>query len=84
MLVETCIRLSYAVLLVVSLSYLGLGAQPPAPDWGLMIAKERAFLVSAPWVVFAPAGAIVLLIISVNLLGDGMREYLAARKTSDE
>lgn len=82
--VETCIRLSYAVLLVVSLSYLGLGAQPPAPDWGLMIAKERAFLVSAPWVVFAPAGAIVLLIIAVNLLGDGMREYLAARKTSDE
>jgi len=82
--VETCIRLSYAVLLVVSLSYLGLGAQPPAPDWGLMIAKERAFLVSAPWVVFAPAGAIVLLIISVNLLGDGMREFLAARKTGDE
>ena len=82
--VETCIRLSYAVLLVVSLSYLGLGAQPPAPDWGLMIAKERAFLVSAPWVVFAPAGAIVLLIIAVNLLGDGTREYLAARKTGDE
>lgn len=82
--VETCIRLSYAVLLVVSLSYLGLGAQPPAPDWGLMIAKERAFMVSAPWVVFAPAGAIVLLIIAVNLLGDGMREYLSARKTGDE
>ncbi len=46
--VETCIRLSYAVLLVVSLSYLGLGAQPPAPDRGLMIAKERAFMVTAP------------------------------------
>ena len=82
--VEACIRLSYAVLLVVSLSYLGLGAQPPAPDWGLMIAKERAFMVTAPWVVFAPAAAIVVLIISVNLLGDGMREWLAARKTSDE
>jgi len=82
--VETCIRLSYAVLLVVSLSYLGLGAQPPAPDWGLMIAKERAFMVSAPWVVFAPAAAIVSLIIGVNLLGDGMREWLAARKTADE
>ena len=40
------------MLLVVSLSYLGLGAQPPAPDWGLMIAKERAFMVTAPWVVF--------------------------------
>ena len=82
--VESCIRLSYAVLLVVSLSYLGLGAQPPAPDWGLMIAKERAFMVTAPWVVFTPAAAIVALIISVNLLGDGMREWLAARKTSDE
>lgn len=82
--VEACIRLSYAVLLVVSLSYLGLGAQPPAPDWGLMIAKERAFMVTAPWVVFAPATAIVLLIISVNLMGDGMREWLAARKTSEE
>jgi peptide/nickel transport system permease protein len=82
--VETCIRLSYAVLLVVSLSYLGLGAQPPAPDWGLMIAKERAFLVSGPWVVLAPASAIVLLIIGVNLFGDGMREWVAARKTADE
>ena len=82
--VETCIRLSYAVLLVVSLSYLGLGAQPPAPDWGLMIAKERAFLVTGPWVVLGPAAAIVSLIIGVNLLGDGMREWLAARKTADE
>jgi peptide/nickel transport system permease protein len=82
--VETCIRLSYAVLLVVSLSYLGLGAQPPAPDWGLMIAKERAFLASAPWVVLGPATAIVTLIIGVNLFGDGMREWLAARKTADE
>jgi peptide/nickel transport system permease protein len=82
--VETCIRLSYAVLLVVSLSYLGLGAQPPAPDWGLMVAKERAFMTTAPWVVFGPAGAIVSLIIGVNLLGDGTREWLAARKTADE
>ncbi len=82
--VECCIRMSYAVLLVVSLSYLGLGTQPPAPDWGLMIAKERAFLVTAPWVVMAPAAAIVTLIIGVNLFGDGMREWLSARKTADE
>jgi peptide/nickel transport system permease protein len=82
--VETCIRMSYAVLLVVSLSYLGLGAQPPAPDWGLMISKERAFLATAPWVVLAPAAAIVALVIGVNLLGDGMREWLSARKTADE
>ena len=82
--VESCIRMSYAVLLVVSLSYLGLGAQPPAPDWGLMISKERAFLANAPWVVLAPAAAIVTLVVSVNLFGDGMREWLSARKTADE
>lgn len=82
--VESCIRMSYAVLLVVALSYLGLGAQPPAPDWGLMISKERAFLASAPWVVLAPAAAIVTLVVSVNLFGDGMREWLSARKTADE
>jgi peptide/nickel transport system permease protein len=82
--VETCIRMSYAVLLVVSLSYLGLGAQPPAPDWGLMISKERAFIASAPWVVLAPAAAIVSLVVGVNLLGDGLREWLSARKTADE
>ena len=49
-----------------------------------MIAKERAFLVTGPWVVLAPAAAIVSLIIGVNLLGDGMREWLAARKTAEE
>ena len=45
---------------------------------------ERAFMVTAPWVVFAPAAAIVSLIIGVNLLGDGRREWLAARNTADE
>jgi peptide/nickel transport system permease protein len=79
--VEGCIRLSYAVLLSVSLSYLGLGAQPPTPDWGLMVSKERAFLVGAPWVVLFPAGAIVALVVGVNLLGDGLRERLMARRS---
>ena len=82
--VEASIRLSYAVLLSVSLSYLGLGAQPPAPDWGLTVAKERAFLVSAPWVVLYPAGAITALVVGVNLLGDGLREWLMAKKSFDE
>ena len=82
--VEGCIRLSYAVLLSVSLSYLGLGAQPPTPDWGLTVAKERAYLVMAPWTVLFPASAIVLFIVGVNLLGDGLREWLVARKTVRE
>ena len=82
--VEACVRMSFAVLMSVSLSYLGLGAQPPTPDWGLMVAKERAFLVQAPWVVLFPAAAIVTLVIGVNVLGDGLREWLMARKTADE
>ncbi|MBI2203194.1 MAG: ABC transporter permease [Candidatus Rokubacteria bacterium] len=82
--VEGSIRLSYAVLLSVSLSYLGLGAQPPTPDWGLMVSKERAFMVQAPWVVLFPAGAIVALVVGVNLLGDGLREWLMAWKSRDE
>lgn len=82
--VEGCIRMSYAVLLSVSLSYLGLGAQPPAPDWGLTVSKERAFLVQAPWVVLFPAGAIVTLVVAVNVMGDGLREWLMARKSVDE
>ncbi len=82
--VEACVRMSFAVLMSVSLSYLGLGAQPPTPDWGLMVAKERGFLVQAPWVVLFPAGAIVTLIVGVNLFGDGLRELLMARKSVDE
>jgi peptide/nickel transport system permease protein len=82
--VEACVRMSFAVLMSVALSYLGLGAQPPTPDWGLMVAKERAFLVQAPWVVLCPAGAIVTLVIGVNLLGDGLREWLMARKSADD
>ena len=82
--VEASIRMSYAVLLSVSLSYLGLGAQPPTPDWGLMVSKERAFMVQAPWVVLFPAGAIVTLVVAVNLMGDGLREWLMARKSRDE
>ncbi|HEY7138823.1 MAG TPA: ABC transporter permease [Methylomirabilota bacterium] len=82
--VEGCIRLSYAVLLSVSLSYLGLGAQPPTPDWGLTVAKERVYLVLAPWTVLFPASAIVLFIVGVNLLGDGLREWLVARKSVRE
>jgi peptide/nickel transport system permease protein len=82
--VEASIRMSYAVLLSVSLSYLGMGAQPPTPDWGLMVSKERAFLAMAPGVVLFPAGAIVTLVMGVNLLGDGLRERLMARKSIEE
>jgi peptide/nickel transport system permease protein len=74
--VEASIRLSYAILLTTSLSFLGLGAQPPNPDWGLMVAEARDFIEQAPWMVIFPALAISLLVVGANLLGDGIREVL--------
>lgn len=72
--VEGSVRLSYAVLLASSLGFLGLGVQPPSPDWGLMISESRRFIVIAPWVALAPAVAVASLIVGVNLLTDGVRQ----------
>lgn len=74
--VESAIRLSYAILLTSSLSFLGLGAQPPTPDWGLMVAEGREFIDQAPWMVIFPALAISFLVVGANLLADGIRDVL--------
>ena len=79
LIVEASLRVTYAILLGSALSFLGLGAQPPSSDWGLMIAEARSFLDRAPWIALAPAGALCLLVIGVNLLGDGARELLDPR-----
>jgi peptide/nickel transport system permease protein len=75
--VESAIRMSYAILLTASLSFLGLGAQPPTPDWGLMVAQSREFIHDAPWTILFPAMAISGLVIAANLLADGIREVLS-------
>jgi peptide/nickel transport system permease protein len=72
--VEASVRLSYAILLASSLGFLGLGVQPPSPDWGLMISESRRFIANAPWVALAPAGAVASLVVGVNLLTDGIRQ----------
>jgi len=77
--IESTIRVAFAVMLFATLSFLGLGAQPPASDWGLMAAEARRFLHQAPWMMIAPAGAIAMAAIGFNLLGDGLRDALNPR-----
>jgi len=82
LIVEASLRVTYAILLGSALSFLGLGAQPPSSDWGLMISEARSFLDRAPWIALAPGLAMCLLVIGINLLGDGARERLDPRLRS--
>lgn len=77
--VEVTLRLAYAILTEASLSFLGLGTQPPTPSWGLMIAEGRRFLALSPWATVSPGLAIMLLVLGFNLLGDGLRDALDPR-----
>ena len=79
LIVEASLRVTYAILLGSALSFLGLGAKPPSSDWGLMIAEAREFIDRAPWIALAPGLAMCLLVIGINLFGDGLRERLDPR-----
>lgn len=74
--VEASLRFSYAIFLISSLGFLGLGVQPPNPDWGLMVKEARAFVSQAPWAMYYPAAAIATIVIGVNLMADGLRKAL--------
>ena len=67
---------AYAVLYEASLSFLGLGARPPTPEWGLMLSTGRDFLFQSPWYAFFPGASIFLLVFSLNLIGDGLRDVV--------
>ena len=77
--VEASLRITFAILLGAALSFLGMGAQPPTADWGLMISEARAFVERAPWITLAPGLAMCATVIGVNLVGDGLREVLDPR-----
>jgi peptide/nickel transport system permease protein len=81
--VEVTIRFAYAILLATSLGFLGLGAQPPAPDWGLMINEALPFLAQAPWLAVMPAAAISSAVVAANLLGDSLSDVLALRRRGE-
>lgn len=77
--VEATIRVAFAIMLFATLSFLGLGAQPPEPEWGLMVSEARTYFFSAPWMMLIPGLAIALVAIGFNLLGDGLRDVLNPR-----
>lgn len=70
---------SEALLIIAALGFLGIGVQPPAPEWGTMLSEGRVDFLYAPHVMLFPGGAIALLILGFNLLGDGLRDYLDKR-----
>ena len=74
--VETALRFSYAIFLVASLGFLGVGVQPPSPNWGLMVKEARETVSQIPWALYFPAGAISVLVIGVNLMADGLKKAL--------
>ncbi|HLI08841.1 MAG TPA: ABC transporter permease [Ktedonobacteraceae bacterium] len=79
LLVQATISISLAILDESTLSFLGLGVQPPTPDWGSMISEAQVYLTSDPWMLLGPTLAIVLVVLSLNILGDALRDYLDPR-----
>lgn len=79
--VQTSLSLAFAILAEAALSFFGLGAQPPEPSWGRMLAEGRGFLRQAPWMGIFPGLAIMLSVMGFNFLGDGLRDLLDPRST---
>jgi peptide/nickel transport system permease protein len=78
-LVQASLSLAAAIIAEASLSFLGLGEQPPSPSWGSMLNTAQRFLTQAPWLAIFPGVAIVLCVLSFNLVGDGLRDALDPR-----
>lgn len=74
--VQSTLGFGTAILEAAALGFLGLGAQPPTPEWGQMLADSRDFIQLAPWTVIVPGAAIVLVVLGFNLIGDGLRDAL--------
>jgi dipeptide transport system permease protein len=74
--VQAALSFSTAILDAAALGFLGMGAQPPAPEWGTMLAEAREFILRAWWVVTFPGLAILLVVLAINLMGDGLRDAL--------
>jgi dipeptide transport system permease protein len=76
LIVQAALGVSDAILEAAALGFLGLGAQPPTPEWGSMLADSREFIRSNPWIVTFPGLAILITVVAINLTGDGLRDAL--------
>ncbi|MBI2720023.1 MAG: ABC transporter permease subunit [Rhizobiales bacterium] len=79
LIVQAALGISDAILEAAGLGFLGLGAQPPTPEWGAMLADSREFITAAPWIMASPGLAILITVLSINLMGDGLRDALDPR-----
>ena len=80
LIVQTTMSLASAILYSAALGFLGLGAQAPTPEWGVMLSDARSALLTAPWIIVFPGIAIILCVLGFNLLGDGLRDSLDPRQ----
>jgi peptide/nickel transport system permease protein len=80
LLVQATLSIAAAIIAEAALSFLGLGQQPPAPSWGSMLNAAQRFLTNAPWMAIWPGLAIFLVVLSLNLVGDGLRDALDPRE----
>ncbi len=76
LIVQATLSFSNAILEAAALGFLGMGAQPPTPEWGTMLAEARQFILRAPWVVTLPGLCILATVLAINLMGDGLRDAL--------
>jgi peptide/nickel transport system permease protein len=77
LIVVATVEAASAILLEAALSFLGLGVQPPLPSWGLMISEAKAYMFFSFWLIAIPGAALALLVLAINLVGDGLRDVLA-------
>jgi peptide/nickel transport system permease protein len=79
LMVQATLTIASAIIAEASMSFLGLGLQPPTPSWGSMLNSAQRFLGTAPWMALWPGLAIFMTVLSFNLLGDGLRDALDPR-----
>ena len=80
LLVAASMKTAWIILATAGLGYLGLGVQPPTPEWGAMLQESRMYLAKAPWLMLAPGGAVTLVVLGCNLLAEGLRDSFQVRQ----